>query len=383
MPSLRPPNNPPVPGRPDPAVARILWSVRAVVLLLSLVSAGIFGWILTGCGRDNPSAAAPSVPSESPALNFTHDWIPEPEHGGYYAAQLKGLWAEQGLRVNVLIGGPNSEIEKRVALDPYGLGIVRGDAVFVAVERGLPVVAVNSYFQHDPQGIMVRADSPVRTFADLEDRDLAMQIGGTWLQYLQKKHGLKKIRVRPITGNVANFVKDPDWIMQAYPTSEPYYALREGVASRVLQLSASGFDPYRVIIANRRLVEEHPELVAKFSLGAYRGWQEYFRDPSPVHDHIQKISPSMDPGGMRFSYVKMRELKLVEGDPAKGESMGAVDPKRWEELGRILVDLGVVRSNLPVASVMTTAFTPATLKLDPALPQPFWTNAPVVRTGGP
>jgi len=155
------------------------------------------------------------------------------------------------------------------------------------------------------------------------------------------------------------------------------------IASRVLQLSASGFDPYRVIIANRQLVEKHPELVAKFSLGAYRGWKEYFRDPAPVHDHIQKISPSMDPGGMRFSYVKMRELKLVEGDPAKGESMGAVDPKRWEELGRILVDLGVVRSNLPVASVMTTAFTPATLKLDPALPQPFWTNAPVVRTGGP
>ena len=86
---------------------------------------------------------------------------------------------------------------------------------------------------------------------------------------------------------------------------------------------------------------------------------------------------------MRFSYVKMRELRLVEGDASRGESMGAVDLRRWEELGRILLDLGVVRSPVPVASVVTDAFSPAALKLDPALPTPYWTNAPVERAGPP
>lgn len=370
-------------GNPAADPVRILaWGARTLVVAAGLIAA----WMLHGCGPSSPGspsgATAPAAAQESP-LHFIHDWIPEPEHGGYYAAQLRGIWKEEGVEVDVLVGGPNSEIEKRVALDPWGLGIVRGDAVFVAVERGLPVVAVNSYFQHDPQGVMVREDSPVRSFADLEDRDLAMQIGGTWLQYLQRKYGLRKIRVRPITGNVANFVKDPDWIMQAYPTSEPYYALREGVASRVLQISASGFDPYRVIIANKALVAKHPELVAKFSRGAYRGWQSYFRDPEPVHAHLKRISPSMEPGGMRFSYVKMHELRLVEGEPAKGESMGAVDLPRWEELGRILVDLGVVRKSLPVAEVVTDAFTPKALGLDAALPAPYWTNAPVERATSP
>ncbi|MFM8879091.1 MAG: ABC transporter substrate-binding protein, partial [Verrucomicrobiota bacterium] len=294
-------------------------------------------------------------------LHFIHDWVPEPEHGGYYAAHLRGLWREEGVSVEVHVGGPNSEIEKRVALDPFGLGIVRGDAVFVAVERGLPVIAVNAYFQHDPQGIMVREDSPVRGFADLENRDIAMQIGASWLLYLQKKYDLKRVRVRPVTGNVANFVKDPQWITQAYPTSEPYYALKEGVRSRVLQLSESGFDPYRVIIANRQLVEKHPELVARFSRGAYRGWQEYYRDPQPVHDHLLKISPTMEAAGMRFSYVAMRRLRLAEGDPARGESLGAVDPERWLSLGAILKDLGVIATVPPVETVVSTAFTPRAL----------------------
>ena len=331
-------------------------------------------WV--GCSpKESGSSSSSATPSE-PALNFIHDWIPEPEHGGYYAADRLGLWKAEGVTVNVLVGGPNSEIEKRVALDPFGLGIVRGDSVFVAVERGLPIVAVNAYFQHDPQGIMVRDDSPVKTFADLENRDIAMQIGATWLQYLQKKYALSRIRVRPVTGNVANFVKDPDWITQAYPTSEPYYALKEGVRSRVLQISESGFDPYRVIIANRQLVEKHPELVARFSRGAYRGWQEYYRNPQPIHDYLLSISPTMEDGGMRFSYVTLRQLRLVEGDPTRAEAMGAVDLERWRSLGLILKDLGVIPAVPPLESVVSTAFTPQALGLDPSLPPPFWTNAP-------
>ena len=314
----------------------------------------------------------------SPTLHFIHDWVPEPEHGGYYAASILGIWKSLALNVEVLVGGPNSEIEKRVALDPFGLGIVRGNAVFVAVERGLPVVAVNSYFQHDPQGIMVREDSPVRTFADLDGHEVAGQTGATWQLYLQRKFGLPRMRVRPITGNVMNFVHDPSWIMQAYPTSEPYYALKEGVRSRFLPISESGFDPYRVIIANKKLVSDHPGLVAAFSRGAYLGWQAYFTNPVPVHEHIGRISPSMEPDGMRFSYVKMRELRLVEGNPATGESMGHVNLQRWLHLGATLKDLGVIKSVPPIQSVVSTAFSPDALGINPSLGPWFWSNAPVV-----
>ena len=351
--------------------------MRNKPILTGVVSAILMAFGVLGCSKESGVPAGATSAVGGPTLHFIHDWVPEPEHGGYYAADLQGIWKEEGVSVEVLVGGPNSEIEKRVALDPFGLGIVRGDGVYIAVERGLPVIAVNSYFQHDPQGIMVRDDSPVRDFADLDNRDVAGQVGATWMLFLQKKYGLSKMRVRPVTGSVANFVADPNWITQAYPTSEPYYAAKEGVKPRMLQISNSGFDPYRVIIANKTLVEKHPELVAKFSRGAYRGWMEYFKDPTRVHDHLGKISPTMEPGGMRFSYVKMRELKLAEGNPAQGETLGAVDLKRWEELGKTLKDLGVISRVPAVVEVATDAFTPKALGLDPALPPWFWTEAPI------
>ncbi len=349
------------------------------ILVPWVALSAVASWLLAvGCSPESGGTVADGTNTVPiPRLHFIHDWVPEPEHGGYYAADQSGIWRDLGVDVEVLIGGPNSEIEKRVALDPLGLGIVRGDAVYVSVERGLPVIAVNSYFQHDPQGLMVREDSPVKGFADLENRDVAGGIGATWMLFLQKKYGLKNTRVRPVTGSVANFVSDPNWITQAYPTSEPYYAAKEGVRSRMLQISDSGFDPYRVIIANKSLVEKHPELVAKFSRGAYLGWQEYFRNPEKVHAHLAKISPSMELDGMRFSYVKMRELKLVEGNTSKGESMGAVDLARWEELGRTLKELGVISRVPAVSEVVTTAYSPAVLGMDATLPAPYWTNAPI------
>ena len=113
-----------------------------------------------------------------------------------------------------------------------------------------------------------------------------------------------------------------------------------------------------------------------FSRGAYRGWQEYYRNTQPIHDFLRSISPTMEDGGMRFSYVTLRQLRLVEGDPTRAEAMGAVDLERWRSLGLILKDLGVIPAVPPLESVVSTAFTPQALGLDPSLPPPFWTNSP-------
>jgi hypothetical protein len=89
----------------------------------------------------------------------------------------------------------------------------------------------------------------------------------------------------------------------------------------------------------------------------------------------------MEDAGMRFSYVAMRRLRLAEGDPARGESLGAIDPERWRALGAILKDLGVIGTVPPVESVVSTAFTPRALGIDPALPPPFWTDSPAPGRG--
>ena len=50
---------------------------------------------------------------------------------------------------------------------------------------------------------------------------------------------------------VANFVADPQYIQQAFATSEPFFARKAGIEIRVLLTSDAGYNPYRVMSAPR------------------------------------------------------------------------------------------------------------------------------------
>jgi NitT/TauT family transport system substrate-binding protein len=48
-------------------------------------------------------------------------------------------------------------------------------------------------------------------------------------------------------------------------------------------ISGAGYDPYRVFFTRRDLIEQHPDIVAKFVRATIKGWQEYLRDPGPAN----------------------------------------------------------------------------------------------------
>ena len=87
--------------------------------------------------------------------------------------------------------------------------------ILEAFADGQPLIAVAATMQHDPQGIMVRKDSPVHSFADLNGHTVAVKPGSTWFEYLVKRYQLNDVREIPATFSVANFVADPNYIQQA------------------------------------------------------------------------------------------------------------------------------------------------------------------------
>ena len=75
------------------------------------------GYGLVGCA-DTTSQATPEAPvpagsvTKAPLkkVRLLLNWFPEPEHGGFYAAQVHGFYAAEGLDVEILPGGPNSPV---------------------------------------------------------------------------------------------------------------------------------------------------------------------------------------------------------------------------------------------------------------------------------
>src|SRR5690242_4218973 len=118
------------------------------------------GLLAGGCSRHTADTIATSGRIK---VRFQTDWYPQPEHGGYYQALAKGLYAAEGLDVEILPGGPNAQVMSSVALGRADLGMTNGDDVIVAIARGVPLKMVAAEMQRDPQGILYHTEQPLRT----------------------------------------------------------------------------------------------------------------------------------------------------------------------------------------------------------------------------
>ncbi len=305
--------------------------------------------IVAGCGRRSSSGLTP--------ITLQTDWYPQPEHGGFYDAKIRGYYKEEGLDVTILPGGPYLNSDQQVSIGAAQFEMASSDHILQAIGNGLPLVAIGATMQHDPQGVMVHQDSPVHSFKDLDGHAVAILVGrSTWFDYLVKRYQLKNVREVPATLSVANFLQDPGYIQQVFVTSEPFFARQAGVPVRTLLISETGYDPYRVFATSRSFLQEHPEIVAKFVRASLRGWKDYLQNPGDVNAVISKLNPAMSVPQMQFSYAALRDQHFIAGPG--GADLGQFDPARWTSMYQQLLELKVIQKPFDPAIAYTLRFLP-------------------------
>ncbi|SFS14056.1 NitT/TauT family transport system substrate-binding protein [Granulicella pectinivorans] len=306
---------------------------------------------LTGCKPKPPANGLLPITLQT-------DWYPQPEMGGFYEAQLQGLYKQAGLDVTIAPGGPTIVGEQMVATNTAQFSMGSSDKVLTSVSQGIPLVAVAATMQQDPQALMVHAASPVKTFADLEGKTIAAKPGSTWFQYLLSRFNLKNVREIPATYSVANFLQDPNYIQQAFVTSEPYFANKAGSQVRTLLISSTGYQPYRVIYTSRRFLMQHPDAVQKFVDASMAGWKAYLADPVPVDAELQKLNPALNIEQMKFSVETLKANHFVDGDGTPDSHLGHFTHQRWDALYQQLLDLKVITHPIDPSTAYVTRFAP-------------------------
>ena len=325
-----------------------------MTLRLRTLCFGLLGicLILGGCGKQRSSSGLTPVTLQT-------DWYPQPEHGGFYDAQIRGYYKDEGLEVTILPGGPYVNSAQQVSSGTVQFAMGSSDNTLESVGNGVPLVAVAATMQHDPQAIMVHQDSPVHSFQDLDGHAVAIRLGSsTWFEYLVKRYQLKNVREIPATYSVANFLQDPGYIQQIFVTSEPFFARQAGTQVRSLLISQAGYDPYRVFLTSRLFLQQHPEVVAKFVRASLRGWRDYLAHPDDINAAIAKLNPAMSVAQMKFSYEALRDQHFIAGEAPNGADLGRFDPARWASMYQQLLDLKVIQKPFDPTIAYTMQFMP-------------------------
>lgn len=317
------------------------------IFLFTVIVAAV---ALAGC-RSNPTST-----NGLTSLRLQLDWYPQPEHGGFYTALLKGYYKQEGLDVSIAPLTQYGSAAQIIASGKMDIGLGSSDQVLEWNSNGLPLVAIAATMQHDPQAIMVHAASPVRDFRNLEGRTIAAQTGATWLKFVTLKYGLHNIRQIPSTLSIANFLADPNYVQQIFITSEPYFAKQAGADVRTFLISSSGYDPYRVQFTTREFATQHPDVVAKFVLASIRGWNDYLRDPAETNAYLLKLNPALNPQQEAFTTQALRDGGFVSGGDASGAQTGKMTDERWQTSYAQLKSLGILAQPFDVKQAYSLTY---------------------------
>ena len=303
-----------------------------------------FGLILLGCGKQDsslpsPSPGLPSTPLEKVTLAL--NWYPEAEHGGFYTAQLEGYFAEEGIEVEIIPGGPGAPVVPMVATGRVDFAVGNADQVILGRAQQANVVALMTPLQKSPRCIMVHAESNITSFEQLENMTVAMNGGRSFAAYLQSQLPLKGVKIVPYNGNLLPFLEDKNFATQGYVFSEPFTAKAKGANPHTLMVYDMGFNPYTsLLMTSDSLKNKNPVLVQKMTRACIKGWQKYLEDPDATNTHIRTLNSELSDGLLKFGVESIRPLcELPEDDEL---TFGQMTLERWTTLIDQMIEAKVI-----------------------------------------
>jgi NitT/TauT family transport system substrate-binding protein len=270
------------------------------------------------------------------------NWVPEPEFGGIYAARQDGLFAAEGLEVEVISGAAGTPVPQMTASGQVEFGVVSGDQVLTLRERGGSLVALFTVFHTSPMGVMVPEASPHRSLESLwkSDATVAMEAGLPFVRYLNKRFPGGKVKLVPTGTGLAAFERGTVQAQQCFITAEPVQLELRKVPVRVFSLAEGGYDPYTVSIAtSEAFLAKDRAACAAFVRALRKGWASYLKDPAKYNPSIHKLNPAMSLEAMDLAARKQHDLVA----PRTGDEVGWMEHGRWVTLAGQLKELGTLK----------------------------------------
>ena len=127
-------------------------------------------------------------------LTVILDWFVNPDHGPLVIAREQGFFAAENLDVELVAPADPNDPPKLVAAGQADIAVSYQPQLHLQVQEGLPLVRFGTLVATPLNSLVVLADGPVRSIADLKGRKVGFSVGGfeeALLGGMLAGHGLK------------------------------------------------------------------------------------------------------------------------------------------------------------------------------------------------
>jgi putative hydroxymethylpyrimidine transport system substrate-binding protein len=111
-------------------------------------------------------------------LTVLLDWFVNPDHAALIVARDEGFFADQGLEVELIAPADPNDPPKLVAAGQAEIAVTYQPQLHMMADRGLPLVRIGTLVDQPLNSLVVLADGPIETLADLKGRTVGFSVGG-------------------------------------------------------------------------------------------------------------------------------------------------------------------------------------------------------------
>ena len=301
-------------------------------------------------------ACEPQATQQPPdRITIQIKWVHQSQFAGFYAADQFGYYAEEGLAVTFIEGGPTVDTTESVLGGSAQFGLAGGDEHLVNRANGKPLRAIATIFRRSPLVFVADAGLGITKPQDFVGRKILVSLNGIpTLRAMMAHVGIPQDQYAIETGpfDPALFASGEFPIWNVYTTGSINILEREGFDFNIIYPDDYGVHFYNdTIFATDSFLGENPELVARFLRATLRGWQWAIENPEEAGALAVRYDTELD------HEVQVAQMKASVPLVHTGEDqIGWMRAEIWEDMYDILMEQGLLEASYNREDAYTMEF---------------------------
>ena len=307
------------------------------------LKAGIKSALVAGimmAGTIAPAAATDKI-------TLLLDWFVNPDHGPIIIAEEKDYFKDAGLDVEVIAPADPADPPKLVAAGRAELAISYQPQLHLQVAEGLPLVRVGTLVATPLNCLLVLADGPVKSIADLRGGKVGFSVAGVeeaLLTTILERNGvgLDEIDLVNVNWSLSPSLMSGqvDAVIGAFRNFELNQMDIEGVKGRCFYLEEEGLPAYDelIYIANRDSMNK--DVIRRFLQATELATQYIINHPQESWDIFKSTAKELDD--------ELNKRAWVDTLPRLALRPAALDAGRYVRFEAFLKDAGLLKDTRAV-----------------------------------
>lgn len=295
-------------------------------------------------------------------------WLAGNGQLGEVVADEMGFFAEEGLSLNIVPGGPNVDGVASVASGRANLGqISSSPSLMLARSAGLPVKCIATGYQKHPFTYFSLTSNPVNTPQDLIGKRVATN--GTariLLDALLAKNGISQddVEISVMGSDMGPLMTGQVDVVTGWNTNTSATKIL-GDQRVDLTLWDGGVQLYAYpYYVNDTTLADHPEQVNGIIRACSRGWGWAYENPTEAVEMLLNRYPNLN----REDELETVDLVLgyVFDEKTAENGWGTMNPENWQRQIDMYIELDQFENDPPkVEDIMTMSVLEATADVRP------------------